>query len=170
MSKNKKLQTNFHLLENQPQDKRVYFVRDYFYINILFILRLLVQPVLFLKTGIQFVILRLFNRERLISLWTQQQQAGYIQLQLLDVSESRMDFLSGCVYKLALFLQLNLQNLQNKNMVCSINFVTWLEFMIGINWMLTYPIQEKKSELASHMHQSLNSGVMTSKCAVCAVS
>ena len=51
-----------------------------------------------------------------------------------------------------------------------INFVTWLEFMIGINWMLTYPIQEKKSELASHMHQSLNSGVMTSKCAVCAVS
>lgn len=169
MSKNKKLQTNFHLLENQPQDKRVYFVRDYFYINILFILRLLVQPVLFLKTGIQFVILRLFNRERVISLWTQQ-QAGYIQLQLVDVSESRLNFVSGCVYKLALFLQFILQNMQNKNRVCSINLVTWLEFMIGINWMLIYPIQEKKSKLASHMHQSLNSGIMTSKCAVCAVS
>lgn len=79
--------------KNQPQDKRVYFVRDYFYINILFILCLLVQPVLFLKTGIQFVILRLFNRGRVISLWTQQQQAGYIQLQLVDVSGSRMTFL-----------------------------------------------------------------------------
>lgn len=84
--------------------------------------------------------------------------------------------IGGCVRKqdelslLALFLQLSLQNMQNKNRVCSINFVTWLEFMIGINWMLIYPIQEKKSELASHMRQSLNCGVMTRKCAVCAVS
>lgn len=57
-----------------------------------------------------------------------------------------MNFLSGCVCNPALFLQLSLQNMQNKNRVCSINFVTWLEFMIGINWMLIYPIQEKKKK------------------------
>lgn len=62
--------------------------------------------------------------------------------------------IGGCVRKqdelslLALFLQLSLQNMQNKNRVCSINFVTWLEFMIGINWMLIYPIQEKKIRIS----------------------
>lgn len=75
------------------------------------------------------------------------------------------------MYKVAaVLLQFNLQNMQNQNRVCSISCVTWLEFMLGINWMLLYPIQKKKSELASQMRQSLNCGVMTSKCAVCAVS